>query len=130
MGLQLEMLKLTLALFFIVVGLAYGSPPSNWHTSSGKDRWGGVGLNLEQWDKVLATRLNVPRSPGNWKPDNEAGGYRYGKHGSYDDKGYDKKDNKGYDKKYNKGYDKHSEESKEETKSYGGKKDKYGKGSY
>merc|ERR1711990_660832 len=135
MGLQLEMLKLTLALLFIVVGLAYGteySPPSNWHTTSGKDRWGGVGLNLEPWDKELEKRLNVPRSPGNWKPDTDpqATGYRYGKHGSYNDKGYDKKDNKGYDKKYNKGYDKHSEESKEETKSYGGKKDKYGKKSY
>merc|ERR1712055_261704 len=48
-------------------------------------------------------------------------------------KGYDKEEsgeragyNKGYDKGYNKGYDKGYEESIEETKSYGGKKGKYG----
>merc|ERR1711990_829306 len=127
MGLQLEMLKLTLALLFIVVGLAYGteySPPSNWHTTSGKDRWGGVGLNLEPWDKELEKRLNVPRSPGNWKPDTDpqATGYRYGKHGSYHDKGY----NKGY----NRGYDKHSEESTEETKSSSPEHKSYGKKTY
>merc|ERR1711990_1401745 len=132
MGLQLEMLKLTLALLFIVVGLAYGT-----EYSPSFMEW------LSKAPSSSSPGWNRHMDPPPFFPENEAGGYRYGKHGSYnkklalnyDDKEYDKKYNKGYDKKYNKGYDKHSEESTEETKSYGGKKDKYGydkyaKGSY
>merc|ERR1711990_1200290 len=124
MGLQLEMLKLTLALLFIVVGLAYGT-----EYSPSFMEW------LSKAPSSSSPGWNRHMDPPPFFPENEAGGYRYGKHGSYNKKLALNYDDKEYDKKYNKGYDKHSEESTEETKSYGGKKDKYGydkyaKGSY
>merc|ERR1712055_148642 len=97
MGLQLMMLKLPLALLFIVVGLAYG-----------------------HHDKKY--KYNKPYDKGYDKKYDKGYDKGYDKEESGERAGY----NKGYDKGYNKGYDKHSEESKEETKSYGGKKGKYG----
>merc|ERR1711990_1105563 len=107
MGLQLEMLKLPLALLFVVVstrvGLAYGKPgPGPRHQGNNDPRY------------METPPYEGPSPASGYDQD----GYRYGKHGSHD--------KYGHDKEYNKGYDKHSEESKEESKSYGDKKHNYG----
>merc|ERR1711990_1183644 len=107
MGLQLEMLKLPLALLFVVVStrvsLAYGKPgPGPRHQGNNDPRY------------METPPYEGPSPASGYDQD----GYRYGKHGSHD--------KYGHDKEYNKGYDKHSEESKEESKSYGDKKHNYG----
>merc|ERR1712055_1184480 len=82
MGLQLEMLKLPLALLFIVVGLAYGkkySPPKY-------DKYSGALRYAKQSEESTEAPYASPEDKYGKKK--KYSPYRTGKHGSYHDKGY------------------------------------------
>merc|ERR1711970_1256245 len=107
MGLQLEMLKLPLALLFIVVGLAYGkkySPPK-YDKYSGALRYAKESEESteepkyaspeEKYDKKKYAKQSEESTEAPYaSPEDKYGKkkkyspYRTGKHGSYHDKGY------------------------------------------